>query len=311
MNTKIKKIIILSLLAAALLGAAPRPALAMDRAQLLYQIEQIKRQIIILQIELIKIRIAELQQQLARLLASAYIDIIAPNGGEKIYNDGYYNIRWDSRGVDRVAIELETPENGIILASSVPATEGRYRWYIGDISGNNFRIHMFDPNRPNISIRSSSKFSILDRSTGQCNDTTLNGECSQTKPLYCNNGNLVNKCSKCGCASGICNSDGSCRSSLTCGDGTLNGQCSANKPYFCLYPDLMEMCKTCGCPANTTCGDYGICYAAGACSDGTTAGQCSTNKPKLCFDSEIDLVNACNSCGCPAGLTCSFDGSCK
>ncbi len=35
-----------------------------------------------------------------------------------------------------------------------------------------------------------------------CSDETLYGECSSTKPYYCNNGNLIPKCLLCGCSSG-------------------------------------------------------------------------------------------------------------
>jgi hypothetical protein len=45
-----------------------------------------------------------------------------------------------------------------------------------------------------------------------CSDGTSYGQCSLTKPLYCGNGNLINKCSLCGCASGYdCQTDESCK----------------------------------------------------------------------------------------------------
>lgn len=47
------------------------------------------------------------------------------------------------------------------------------------------------------------------------------------------------------------------------------------------------------------------------CTDGTVAGECSAEKPKLCFDVEIGLVDACNSCGCPAGKYCGPDSKCR
>ena len=36
----------------------------------------------------------------------------------------------------------------------------------------------------------------------KCNDGTAYGYCSVTKPLYCSNGTLINKCSVCGCSQG-------------------------------------------------------------------------------------------------------------
>lgn len=45
----------------------------------------------------------------------------------------------------------------------------------------------------------------------KCADGTLYGQCSTNKPKYCDNGNLVNKCSICGCSSGLkCQIDESC-----------------------------------------------------------------------------------------------------
>jgi parallel beta-helix repeat protein len=46
-----------------------------------------------------------------------------------------------------------------------------------------------------------------------CSDKTIGGECSVTKPLYCNHGSLIENCQACGCASGFdCQSEGSCSS---------------------------------------------------------------------------------------------------
>ncbi len=47
------------------------------------------------------------------------------------------------------------------------------------------------------------------------------------------------------------------------------------------------------------------------CADGTVAGQCSADKPKLCFDTEIGLIDACKSCGCPSGQSCGADSKCR
>jgi hypothetical protein len=44
------------------------------------------------------------------------------------------------------------------------------------------------------------------KSQPKCSDGTLYGKCSSTKPKYCDNGNLVDKCTQCGCPTGqICN----------------------------------------------------------------------------------------------------------
>jgi hypothetical protein len=44
-----------------------------------------------------------------------------------------------------------------------------------------------------------------------CSDGTLNLGCSTTKPLFCNNGTLINNCNSCGCPTNqSCQTDGSC-----------------------------------------------------------------------------------------------------
>ena len=46
----------------------------------------------------------------------------------------------------------------------------------------------------------------------KCTDGTLYGQCSTSKPKYCDNGNLVNKCGICGCSlNQVCQADGSCK----------------------------------------------------------------------------------------------------
>ncbi|MFA6376536.1 MAG: hypothetical protein WCX69_04025 [Candidatus Paceibacterota bacterium] len=188
-----------------------------DRNLLLSQIQEVKRQIIILQIQLIQIRIAELQRQLEQLntnSARAFIDILYPNGGEKLENQHCYNILWESSGIDRVSIGLDAGSNGTIVADNVRAADGRYNWCAGNVEGDDYRIRIFDPTRQNIGDISSASFSIFDNADGK------------------------------------------------------------------------------------------------HCSDGTVFGKCSTDKPKLCIDEEVDLADACHSCGCPSGSYCGSDSKC-
>ena len=50
----------------------------------------------------------------------------------------------------------------------------------------------------------------------KCSDGTLYSQCSTNKPSYCENGNLINKCSICGCSSNqSCQSGESCKSKQT------------------------------------------------------------------------------------------------
>jgi len=44
-----------------------------------------------------------------------------------------------------------------------------------------------------------------------CSDGTAYGSCSSILPKYCDNGNLISKCSQCGCPETLtCQSDGTC-----------------------------------------------------------------------------------------------------
>ena len=44
-----------------------------------------------------------------------------------------------------------------------------------------------------------------------CEDGTLNQQCSSTKPLYCSEGTLINDCQQCGCPDGrVCGGNGNC-----------------------------------------------------------------------------------------------------
>ena len=94
-----------------------------------------------------------------------------------------------------------------------------------------------------------------------CNDGTEYFECSITKPGYCDNGVLVNKCQKCGCESdGICQPDGSCLV-RRCADGTTYGACTSNKPLYCFQGIVKEVCSLCGCPDGLECIADGSCVA--------------------------------------------------
>lgn len=78
----------------------------------------------------------------------------------------------------------------------------------------------------------------------KCTDGTPYGQCSSNKPKYCNNGDLVNKCSTCGCLSGQqCAITGNCVILVTITryyDVCWDYDCSAKYPP---YPKLSESQK--------------------------------------------------------------------
>jgi len=94
-----------------------------------------------------------------------------------------------------------------------------------------------------------------------CWDTTPTGECSSTKPFYCNeDATLVKNCQVCGCPDGeVCQKDGECLPG--CKDGTLLGQCSLFYPKRCDIQSrlIIDDCEYCDCPPRQNCEENGTC----------------------------------------------------
>ena len=92
-----------------------------------------------------------------------------------------------------------------------------------------------------------------DEPTQECSDGTIYGECSSNKPKYCDNGNLIDRCSVCGCPSDYeCQSDGTCEIIIleTCNDQCQNngygaGECVSEIPSDSWLPaDAQLIAKT-------------------------------------------------------------------
>jgi len=94
-----------------------------------------------------------------------------------------------------------------------------------------------------------------------CSDGTLLGQCSATKPKYCDLGNLVNKCGTCDCppdsGSSSCCCDGwtgvgqcythySCGGSGSCSSESVEESCSPCASGCCATSPVR--CKSCGSP---------------------------------------------------------------
>jgi len=98
----------------------------------------------------------------------------------------------------------------------------------------------------------------------KCPDGTLSGICSSTKPKYCDNGNLVDRCNICNCPTGYqCQSDYSCGLMPVCSDGTSYEQCSSTKPKYCSSGTLINKCSQCLCSSGT-CQPDGTCGTVNA-----------------------------------------------
>lgn len=87
-----------------------------------------------------------------------------------------------------------------------------------------------------------------------CKDDTLYNECSHTKPLYCESGNLIEKCSICSCDQGYyCENEECIAYPEECSDRTPYGNCSKTLPYYCEGGALVEKCSVCGCYPYSFC----------------------------------------------------------
>lgn len=136
--------------------------------------------------------------------------------------------------------------------------------------------------------------------TKNCTMSVTHQSCYPTKPLYCDNGEIINRSDVCGCDTGLRPYQMDCIPIVNCTDGSLSPDCSPNKPYQCFNGTLIEKASLCGCPEdyapqNDTCKEIERCAA-----DGTIYGQCSRNQPLFCDNGA--LVERASACGCPDGL---------
>jgi len=71
-----------------------------------------------------------------------------------------------------------------------------------------------------------------------CSDSTPYGQCSTNQPKYCDNGNLTNKASVCGCPGGMVKDGEDCIEEVICscadwtGQGCAQGGCAQNEKWF-------------------------------------------------------------------------------
>ncbi|PKP54492.1 MAG: hypothetical protein CVT90_00995, partial [Candidatus Altiarchaeales archaeon HGW-Altiarchaeales-3] len=150
--------------------------------------------------------------------------------------------------------------------------------YVKDAFG---KIQYFN-NVNNFEFWASSGTYSLGDLINTCSDGTPYGQCSTTKPGYCDNGTLIDNCSLCGCDVGQeCNvTSGQCYiSPSTCSDGTPYGQCSTTKPGYCDNGTLIDNCSLCGCDAGQECNvTSGVCYPI---SIDCTCNNCTDCSDKL------------------------------
>lgn len=99
----------------------------------------------------------------------------------------------------------------------------------------------------------------LDLNVKTCSDGTLFWQCSSKLPFYCDGGNLIEDCRRCGCSiNENCQANGLCTANM-CLDGTRYGECSKYKPKFCQNGNLVSICSLCGCAGDLVCQPSGEC----------------------------------------------------
>jgi len=105
----------------------------------------------------------------------------------------------------------------------------------------------------------------------KCSDGTLYGQCSLNKPKYCDNGNLINKASLCGCSTGYKISNNQCVAEIAC-----QNECSSVDSKGCVGNGY----QICGNYDEDSCLEWGPITS---CSEGRRCerGNCLViNSPK-------------------------------
>jgi len=141
----------------------------------------------------------------------------------------------------------------------------------------------------------------------KCLDETLYGQCSIDKPSYCDEGNLIDKASLCGCPVGYEVSDNQCLTEVICQDecSSIDLKRCHNSGYQACGDYDADGCLEWGsdiaCFSDMICQD-GDCIQQ-TCSDETLYGQCSDDEPKYCESGE--LIDKCSVCGCSSNQYCN------
>ena len=111
-------------------------------------------------------------------------------------------------------------------------------------------------NLAEINNQDDIEFNENDNIGNSCVGDVPHDSCSNTKPLYCDNGNLIYKCTECGCNEGeTCTEFGTCAKIEKCVDGSIYGECSFLNGKFCDDGNLVFNCNLCGCNEGYVCKD--------------------------------------------------------
>ena len=162
------------------------------------------------------------------------ITITSPNGGEDWTVGETYDITWDSKGVDKVNIELVKGNEGWHLAYDVSAAAGKYAWQVGDFTPDStYKIHIWDAETPiDAEDYSDNYFSIM--ASGTCDDS--DGGINYYTKGNCAKCNQTGELNVCGITPDICS--GSTLLEYYCG----NNECKETL-YDCHYGCMAGACN--------------------------------------------------------------------
>jgi len=146
----------------------------------------------------------------------------------------------------------------------------------------------------------------LPAEANKCYDGTSYGECSSTKPKYCDNGNLIDNCQACGCPSGqTCEDDGSCTSpqpEVMCTDSSILGDINndgevTHDDYLTVFYIATGSIQP---PSN-------IC-----CVDLNEDGEVTSEDAQLTYDVYVGRISLgrCGAPGCIIGDSCTTSENC-
>jgi hypothetical protein len=136
------------------------------------------------------------------------------SNGSIVYTDNPYEL--SKKPYDGKAEYLE------YLGWAIPASESKTDCYsykrLTSVLGESYK------GTANLMVRANNSSNCENQ---KCSDGTINNQCSTVKPQFCQNGDLISKCSVCGCPSRqTCQNNGSCKaevSEIVCGPMDTNG----------------------------------------------------------------------------------------
>ena len=93
-----------------------------------------------------------------------YIEVIFPNGGEKLVKGNTYDITWESKGIEHpITLAIIGSSDYLEIASYIPASSGKYSWTVPYFKneGGVYKIEILDLSSMDVRGFSDNYFSII------------------------------------------------------------------------------------------------------------------------------------------------------